>query len=83
MGLNLILIKPGFTTDIFSILSSSLFINSISFLAITSGGFLLAFDKNLNRIGYGKGYYDRNLRKISRIKKKNNIIRYCSFFSRI
>ena len=31
---------------------------------------LLAFDKNLNRIGYGKGYYDRNLRKISRIKKK-------------
>ena len=30
---------------------------------------LVAFDNNLNRIGYGKGYYDRNLRKISKIKK--------------
>ena len=29
---------------------------------------LVAFDKQLNRIGYGKGYYDRSLRKI---KKKN------------
>ena len=31
---------------------------------------LVAFDKNLNRIGYGKGYYDRSLQKISKIKKK-------------
>ena len=31
---------------------------------------LLAFDKQLNRIGYGKGYYDRNLQKISKEKKK-------------
>jgi 5-formyltetrahydrofolate cyclo-ligase len=33
---------------------------------------LVAFDNNLNRIGYGKGYYDRILPKISKIKK--NII---------
>ena len=33
---------------------------------------LVAFDKNLNRIGYGKGYYDRSLKKIKKIKK--NII---------
>ena len=31
---------------------------------------LVAFDNKLNRIGYGKGYYDRSLRKISKIKKK-------------
>jgi 5-formyltetrahydrofolate cyclo-ligase len=30
---------------------------------------LVAFDNNLNRIGYGKGYYDRSLRKISKLKK--------------
>ena len=30
---------------------------------------LVAFDNRLNRIGYGKGYYDRNLRKINKIKK--------------
>ena len=30
---------------------------------------LVAFDKHLNRIGYGKGYYDRSLKKISKIKK--------------
>jgi len=33
---------------------------------------LVAFDNHLNRIGYGKGYYDRSLRKIS--KKKKNVI---------
>ena len=31
---------------------------------------VVAFDKKLNRIGYGKGYYDRILKKISKIKKK-------------
>jgi len=31
---------------------------------------LVAFDNQLNRIGYGKGYYDRSLRKIKNIKKK-------------
>ncbi len=31
---------------------------------------LVAYDKNLNRIGYGKGYYDRILRKISKMKKQ-------------
>ena len=31
---------------------------------------LVAFDKKLNRIGYGKGYYDRSLRKIKNTKKK-------------
>ena len=31
---------------------------------------LLAFDKALNRIGYGKGYYDRILQRISKTKKK-------------
>ena len=30
---------------------------------------LVAFDKNLNRIGYGKGYYDRVLKQLSKIKK--------------
>jgi len=30
---------------------------------------LVAFDNRLNRIGYGKGYYDRSLKKISTIKK--------------
>ena len=30
---------------------------------------LVAFDKQLNRIGYGKGYYDRSLRKLKKIKK--------------
>ena len=40
---------------------------------------LVAFDKNLNRIGYGKGYYDRSLKKISKVKKKINLY-WCSIF---
>ena len=31
---------------------------------------LVAFDSQLNRIGYGKGYYDRSLKKIKKIKSK-------------
>ena len=31
---------------------------------------LVAYDTRLNRIGYGKGYYDRILQKISKIKKR-------------
>ena len=30
---------------------------------------MVAFDKHLNRIGYGNGYYDRSLKKINKIKK--------------
>ena len=30
---------------------------------------LVAFDNQLNRIGYGKGYYDRKLKKIKKIKR--------------
>ena len=30
---------------------------------------LVAFDRKLNRIGYGKGYYDRSLQKISKISE--------------
>ena len=31
---------------------------------------LVAYDSQFNRIGYGKGYYDRKLQKISQNKKK-------------
>ena len=44
---------------------------------------LVAFDRKLNRIGYGKGYYDRSLQKISKIKKKNNYFRNSIFVSKV
>jgi 5-formyltetrahydrofolate cyclo-ligase len=39
---------------------------------------LIAFDKNLNRLGYGGGYYDRLIEKLS---KKKNIIKIGLAFS--
>ena len=30
---------------------------------------IVAFDKHRNRIGYGSGFYDRYIKKISKIKK--------------
>ena len=30
---------------------------------------LVAFDKKLNRVGYGGGFYDRYIKKIKKIKK--------------
>ena len=30
---------------------------------------IVAFDKELNRLGYGGGFYDRYIQKMSRIKK--------------
>ena len=29
----------------------------------------MAYDKNLNRIGYGGGFYDRYIKKLKKIKK--------------
>ena len=39
---------------------------------------LVAFDKNLNRLGYGGGYYDRLIEKLS---KKKNILKIGLAFS--
>ena len=30
---------------------------------------MVAFDKNLNRLGYGGGFYDRLIKKLSKKKK--------------
>ena len=30
---------------------------------------IVGFDKNLNRLGYGKGYYDKVISKLRKIKK--------------
>ena len=43
---------------------------------------LVAFDKNLNRIGYGKGYYDRILKKIRKIKKNTIFLGIAYSFQR-
>ena len=40
---------------------------------------LVAFDKKLNRIGYGGGYYDRYIKRINKIKKVIIIGLACSF----
>jgi len=43
---------------------------------------LVAFDKKLNRIGYGKGYYDRYLRKIKKIKSKAVFLGMAYYFQK-
>tara|TARA_B100000686_G_C16744727_1_gene948739 strand:+ start:632 stop:1201 length:570 start_codon:yes stop_codon:yes gene_type:complete len=43
---------------------------------------LVAFDSQLNRIGYGKGYYDRCLRKIKKIKKNAIFLGMAYYFQK-
>ena len=43
---------------------------------------LLSFDKNNNRLGYGKGFYDRYLNKHNKIKKNILTIGVAFFFQR-
>ena len=43
---------------------------------------LVAFDSKLNRIGYGKGYYDRSLRKVNNIKKNKIFLGVAYSFQR-
>ena len=35
---------------------------------------LLAFDNNKNRLGYGKGFYDKYLNKLYNLKKKLKLL---------
>ena len=44
---------------------------------------LVAFDKKLNRIGYGKGFYDKSLKKISKNKKKTIFLGIAFSFQKI
>ena len=43
---------------------------------------LVAFDSQLNRIGYGKGYYDRKLKKIKKIKRNIVCLGAAYFFQK-
>ena len=43
---------------------------------------LVAFDSQLNRIGYGKGYYDRKLKKIKKIKRNAICIGVAYYFQK-
>ena len=43
---------------------------------------LVVFDNYLNRIGYGKGFYDRSLKKMSIIKKKSIFLGIAYSFQR-
>lgn len=43
---------------------------------------MLAFDKNKNRLGYGKGFYDRYLNNLKRKKKKILVIGIAFYFQK-
>ena len=43
---------------------------------------MLAFDKNKNRLGYGKGFYDRYLNNLKRKKKKSLVIGIAFYFQK-
>ena len=43
---------------------------------------LVAFDRQLNRIGYGRGYYDRCLQKIKKIKNKSIFLGMAYYFQK-
>ena len=43
---------------------------------------MLAFDKNKNRLGYGKGFYDRYLNSLKRKKKRSLAIGIAFYFQK-
>ena len=43
---------------------------------------MLAFDKNKNRLGYGKGFYDRYLNNLKRKKKRSLAIGIAFYFQK-
>ena len=43
---------------------------------------MLAFDKNKNRLGYGKGFYDRYLNNLKRKKKRSLVIGIAFYFQK-